>query len=251
MSTNSPDNNSGDTIVSIPRPSKLRPLIDDKEDAGREERVQETEFKIRLANTEGRRSRASFLIKRRYAWRGYQASPLAANVANMITLGAFDQGTPIATITVGIDSPAGLAIEKLYPEEARSLRSSGAHLCEFTKLAVDNMIRSKAVLAAIFHIAYIYAKRLRGATDLLIEVNPRHVRFYESMLGFKAIGSEKIDPRVNAPAVLLWLALSYAESQISQWGGHRELADQTRMLYPFFFSAAEERGIEGRLRSME
>ena len=36
----------------------------------------------------------------------------------------------------------------------------------------------------LFHIAYIFARRMHDRTDLLIEVNPRHVRFYERMLGF-------------------------------------------------------------------
>jgi hypothetical protein len=215
-----------------------------------DEPSQETQFKIRLANTEGRRSQASYLIKRRYAWRGYDVSSLAEAPANRITLAAFDREASIATISVGIDSPAGLLIEGLYPAEVASLRASGAALCEFTRLAVDSMIRSRPVLAAIFHIAYIYARRIRRCTDLLIEVNPRHVRFYRSMLGFVVFGGEKLDPRVNAPAVLLRLALSHAESQIALYGGKSELADTTRSLYPLFFSAAEERGIEGRLVEM-
>jgi hypothetical protein len=112
-------------------------------------------------------------------------------------------------------------------------------------------VRSKAVLAAIFHIAYIYAHRIRGCSDLFIEVNPRHVKFYQSMLGFELCGPERIDPRVNAPALLLRLALSHAETEIERWGGHAELAGQVRLLYPLFFSSAEEKGIEGRLRSMD
>jgi hypothetical protein len=169
----------------------------------------------------------------------------------LITLAAFDKDQPIATLTVGTDSPSGLAVEQLYPKEVKRLRGEGTRLCEFTKLAVDNMIRSKSVLAAIFHIAYIHARRLRQATDLLIEVNPRHVKFYRSMLGFEIIGDERVDPRVNAPAVLLRLDLAYAEAEIARWGGHRELASETRSLYPLFFSSAEEQGIEGRLRTLE
>jgi len=242
---------SGDTIVAIPRSSRLEPLLHNpgELDEGRE--LRETRFKIRLANTEGRRSTASYLIERRYAWRGYQVSPLGGMPANLITLAAFDNDQPIATLTVGTDSDSGLAVEQLYPAEVAGLRIPGARLCEFTKLAVDNMIRSKSVLAAIFHIAYIHARNLRQATDLLIEVNPRHVRFYQSMLGFEVIGNERIDPRVQAPAVLLRLDLAYAESEIARWGGHRELAGDTRLLYPLFFSVAEAQGIEGRLRALE
>ena len=251
MSSNSHPGDSGDTIVSIPRSPNLQPLLHDPLDLEEGERLAESRFKIRLANTEGRRSTASYLIERRYAWRGYQVSPVAAAAANLITIAAFDNDLPIATITVGMDSPSGMIVEKLYPEEIRSLRNEAVRLCEFTKLAVDNMVRSKAVLAAIFHIAYIHARRLRGGTDLLIEVNPRHVKFYKAMLGFDVVGAERMDPRVSAPALLLRLKLAFAEEQIAIWGGHRELAANTRLLYPFFFSPDEEKGIEGRLRSME
>ena len=215
-----------------------------------EERIQDAQFKIRLANTEGRRSKASFLIRRRYAWRGYGVSVQSGVAANRITLAAFNEEQPVATIAVNIDSEAGLGIEELYPDEVKALRRLGCGLCEFTKLAVDNMVRSKAVLAAIFHIAYIYAHRIQHCTDVLIEVNPRHVRFYEGMLGFKKCGQERTDPRVNARALLLRLELLHAAAQIARWGGHAELAGAMRSLYPYFFSAQEEQGIEGRLRSM-
>jgi hypothetical protein len=240
-----------DTIVAVARPKNLSPFAHDLDALPGGERQSTSEFKIRLANTEGRRSNASYLIKRRYAWRGYEVSSLADAPANRITLAAFDGEESIATISAGIDSSAGLLVENLYPDEVGKLRTGGATLCEFTRLAVANMVRSKAVLAAIFHIAYIYAHRIRGSSDLLIEVNPRHVRFYRAMLGFDVCGPEKIDPRVNAPALLLRLALVHAREQIARYGGKRELADEVRSLYPFFFSESEERGIEGRLLQMK
>lgn len=251
MSTNSSERTAGDTIVSVSNTSRLQPLLHDPGQLDEGTQVRETRFKIRLANTEGRRSTAGYLIERRYAWRGYQVTPLAVNASNLITLAAFDHDQPVATLTVGTDSEAGLMVESLYPSEVQALRGIGVRLCEFTKLAVDNMVRSKSVLAAIFHIAYIHARRLRGSTDLLVEVNPRHVRFYQSMLGFEAIGTERTDPRVNAPALLLRLDLAHAETEIARWGGQRERAGETRSLYPLFFSPIEEKGIEARLRSME
>ena len=148
------------------------------------------------------------------------------------------------------DADILLKVRRPSPDEVKALRRLGCGLCVFTKLAVDNMVRSKAVLAAIFHIAYIYAHRIQHCTDVLIEVNPRHVRFYEGMLGFKKCGQERTDPRVNARAVLLRLELLHAAAQIARWGGHAELAGAMRSLYPYFFSAQEEQGIEGRLRSM-
>jgi len=242
-----------DTIIEIGRSRKLRALSLDVADRVGQETVETSGFKIRLANTEGRRSKASFLIKRQFAWRGYHvgAGALSEVPANRITLAAFSNDEqPVATITVGVDSPAGLGVEAVYPLEIQALRASGKRLGEFTKLAVDSIVRSRSVLAAIFHIAYIYAYRIRDCTDLVIEVNPRHVRFYEAMLGFSRYGEQRLDPRVGAPAVLLRLDLAWGEVQIARYGGHAELADEVRALYPLFFSLAEEKGIEGRLRAL-
>jgi hypothetical protein len=239
-----------DTIIEIGRQGTLQALSHEVADRPAEEKVETSGFKIRLANTEGRRSKASYLIKRQFAWRGYQVGSLAEVPANRITLAAFSKDElPVATITVGVDSPAGLSVESVYPEEVQALRATGRRLGEFTRLAVDSMVKSRSVLAAIFHIAYIYAYRIRDCTDLVIEVNPRHVRFYEAMLGFIRCGEQRVDPRVNAPAVLLRLELGHAEAEIARYGGHAELANDLRVLYPLFFSPAEEQGIEGRLRS--
>jgi hypothetical protein len=76
------------------------------------------------------------------------------------------------------------------------------------------------------------------------------VRFYRAMLGFEVAGGERTCPRVDAPAVLLRLRLSYAQEQIARYGGHRELATSMRSLYPLGFSPAEEDGIVGRLREL-
>jgi len=206
-------------------------------------------FKIRLANTEGRRSSASYLIEKMYGWRGYHTSrPNAA--PNRVTLVASDAERALATITVGFDNGNGLLVEELYGAEVSGLRTAGGRLCEFTKLAVDRDQQSRELLAMMFHIAYMYAHRIQGCTDLLIEVNPRHVRFYQRMLGFEPLSEERICARVGAPAQLLWLKLAHARDQIAVFGGRRELAAKARSLYPLFFSEEEEVGIVARLRAI-
>ena len=127
------------------------------------------------------------------------------------------------------------------------LRSQGRRLCEFTKLAVDGEIKSKQVLAALFHIAFIFSFDIQNFTDLLIEVNPRHVKYYQRMLGFVSWAETRINTRVNAPAVLLRLKLDYVRDQISRFGGKPELSSSEKSLYPFAFSQGEEAGIANRL----
>lgn len=206
-------------------------------------------FKIRLANTEGRRSNASYLIEKMYSWRGYATDGVAV-APNRVTLVASDATRPVATVSVGFDSPAGLVVENVYREEVERIRTEGRKLCEFTKLAVERSSQSTEILAMLFHIAYMYARVLNGCTDTVIEVNPRHARFYERMLGFRACGPTRICPRVGAPAVLLWLDLEWGSKQIERYGGHKELAGRIRSLYPFFFSPEEEGHIVRRLKAI-
>jgi hypothetical protein len=207
-------------------------------------------FAIRTADTHGRRSHASYLIHKMYGWRGYSSAPLPDD-PNRLTLIAYDDDRAVATITVGIDSPAGMSVESLYPQEINELRGSGAILCEFTRFAIDRTENSLDLLAMMFHVAYLFARRRFGASHLLAEVNPRHVLFYRRMLGFKAHGPERICPRVGAPAVLLMLPLDWGEEQVARYGGRRELTKSMRSLYPYFFSPKEEAALLRRLLSPE
>jgi len=205
-------------------------------------------LKIRAADTHGVRSSASILVSRRYASRGYQVAPMAIQEhANRVTLVASDHDQVVGTLTVGFDSEEGLLADDLFKAELDALRAEGQSLCEFTKLAMDGVLRSQRVLASLFHVAFIHAHCVRGCDTLLIEVNPRHVRYYEIKLGFRVVGPQRHNRRVDAPAVLMGLGLWDAHAQIRRLGGQPELADTERSLYPLGFSPAEEAGITARL----
>ena len=77
MANQTPEHGAGDTIISIPKPAKLEALIQSAVEPTSDSTLAETRFKIRLANSEGRRSNASYLIQRRYAWRGYDVASSA------------------------------------------------------------------------------------------------------------------------------------------------------------------------------
>lgn len=200
--------------------------------------IERPSYRIRLAEN---RTRVTSLLERMYAWRGYKSEAPTATLPalhNQITLEAVNHERTVGTISVGLDSPANLQAERLYKKEIAQYRQAGARVCELTKLAVASDSKSEKVLAPLFHLAYIYAHRVHRATDLFVEVNPRHAVFYKRMLGFSRAGEEKTCPRVNAPAVLLHLNLHYAAKQISIYGGGRKAS--SRSLYPDAFSPQEE-----------
>jgi hypothetical protein len=205
-------------------------------------------FKIRSADSYVSRESASQLLKRRYGWRGYSIVSLPNDqTSNRITLTATDNNVTIGTITVGLDGIEGMNCEEAFEPEIAGLRRQGLRLAEFTKLAVDPICSTKRVLAALFHVAYIVAHSIRRYDMLLMEVNPRHVRYYERMLGARVVGDERVNLAVNAPAVLLALPFTYIGEQIARFAAHPEEAENERSLYPFAFTAREQAGIIDRL----
>ena len=209
-------------------------------------------FTIRAADSAGERSSANVLIKRAYAGRGYRHNPLPdEDDPNRLTLVARDHEAVIGTLTIGFDSKAGLLVDEIFQDEVDALRNAGRQVCEFTKLAMEGVVRSQRVLAAMFHVAFIQAHRIRGCDNLLIEVNPRHTRYYETKLGFQRLGPERLNRRVDAPAVLLSLDLWYAHDQVDKFGGKPEPHAGERSLYPFGFSVSERAGIVERLRRQQ
>ena len=208
--------------------------------------VQEKKYKIRLAHTKSSFNSASMLVQRMYLKKGYDI-PGMQKMPDRITLSASQNGSMEGTITLGIDAGNGLLADENYKQEIDRLRAEGRKVCELTKFAVDKTRGSKRVLAALFNVAYIFGRLMQKQTDVVIEVNPRHVNFYKRMLGFEEFGPERMCVRVNAPSVLLRLELDYVDRQIECWGGKADEAKGERSLYPYFFSKEDQEGIAQRL----
>jgi hypothetical protein len=203
---------------------------------------------IRLADCEGQRNRANMLLNRMYSWRGYGSNHALPTAPNCVTFTASSGDDVIGTLTLTVDSAAGLAADRTFPDEMDKFRKApGAKLCELTKFAFDTSSPARPRLAALFHIIFIYGSMHYDCTDLFIEVNPRHVRFYEAMLGFRRVGEMKTNAEVGAPSQLMWLNVGDIRRQIDQHAGTRE---PSRSLYAHFFSAKEEAGIYGRLAGL-
>lgn len=203
-------------------------------------------FGIRLADTEEGRNSASLLISKMYAMRGYNVAKMERD-PNRITLSASDKGSVIGTVTLGLDSARGILADEIFHDHVEAYRARGAKLCEITKLAFDPQVKSKMALAALFHTLFIYARYIHGRTDVLIEVNPRHRRFYQTMLDFQDQAELRHNTRVDAPAYLMWLSVEHMAQQIARMGGTSSHHGSERSLYPYFFSQREEEGIANRL----
>lgn len=168
---------------------------------------------------------AADLVRRRYAWRGYGdvcGGPACAcardGCDHRVTLIASDADAVIGTLTLGLDSTAGLLVDDTYRDEVDALRAQGRQVCELTRFAIDADADSRAVLTSLFGLAYLLGRALNNATDVLVEVNPRHVAFYRRILGFCVASAEQVCARVKAPAVLLRLEIVELERRLMAMG---------------------------------
>jgi len=169
---------------------------------------------------------AGDLVMRRYASRGYRVDAQTLDcpapgetTSTAITLIASDAaGKTVGTMTLALDGPEGLLVDGVYGAEVDAARAAGRRVCELTRLAVDERAESKNVLATLFSLAFLLGRVLHRATDVFIEVNPRHVAFYERALGFAVAAGERICQRVKAPSVLLRLDTEKLEERLGNFG---------------------------------
>jgi hypothetical protein len=234
--------------------SNLTALSNEPPERRKDSRVETETFKIGFASSEKNQQLANVLVEKLYSSRGYdvssQAAPTNEKIYRRTLLVYNNDDLPIGTLTMTPDGEHGLLANVLYQQELDVLRKdSRIKLLEITKFAMDrHRGNSKKVLAGLLGIAYISAK-LMGSNWMVMEVNPHHVGFYQTILGFKVIGPERTCPRVNAPAVLLGLDLSYMREQIVLFRGNKNDTAAGKSLYRYFMSAQEEADIIKRMSS--
>jgi hypothetical protein len=206
-------------------------------------------FNVRLAISAERHADAGVLLQRMYAWRGYAVEAGAPGRNDTFTLYAETGGELVGTVSLYLDRHGVLPADEHFGDRLAILRREGRRLCEPSRLAIDKGM-SKRVFAALMHISHLYAARLHGCTDYVIEVNPRHVAFYRQVLGFAEFGAQRHCARVDAPAVLLRLPIDHMSAQIGKWAGTLDQHRAERSFYPYFFPLRDEAGITARLAAL-
>lgn len=208
--------------------------------------LQQDVFRVRVARPRMVHEDAGMLVQQRYESRGYQAAHSVAD-PSLYTFAAYDSGTLVGTMGVRLDSPAGLKIEELYGDELEALRARNCRLTEFTRLAVAESAASKEVLGALFHTAVLFSHVVRGCTNVVIEVNPRHVAYYRRMLFFKPLGPQRHLDRVGAPAVALVLEFPTLMNAIGEFFSKPDWREHPGSVFSSWFSPHDAEGILNRL----
>lgn len=207
-------------------------------------------FRVRVARPRTVQEEAGMLVQRRYESRGYRVLPTLAD-PSLYTFAAYDSGNLVGTLGVRLDSSAGLKIEQLYGGEIEALRARGLRLTEFTRLAVAESAASKEVLGALFHTAVLFSHVLRGCTNVVVEVNPRHMAFYRRVLFFKPLGPERHLDRVGAPAVALLLDFPALMNALDEFFSKLDWRERTGSFFSNWFSPPDAEGILSRLRGLD
>lgn len=190
-------------ILSAQAPQRRQ---DDQGDTGR--------LRTLVAVSPQHRDAAERLVRKRYESRGYKFYSEATDFdgpaakGKRVTLLAEDGGKALGTVTIRVaDATQGLLAQQSYGSEIEGMRNQGHSIGEVVKLAVEDGADWKAVLNALLQATYLVARSFLALTDLFIEVNPRHVRFYQRVFGFIVASTESMCDRVGAPSVLLRLDL--------------------------------------------
>jgi hypothetical protein len=139
--------------------------------------------------------------------------------------------------------------DECFADVLSGLRRQGLVVCEFIKLAIDGVGRSRWVLASLFHSPFLYAHSIKNCDQVVIEGNPRHVRLYEKMLGFAVLAGERVESPGQRPRGLdvagPWLRRATDLANSPRSGAH---VTGERSLYRHCFTQQEAVGIVRRLR---
>jgi len=116
---------------------------------------------------------------------------------------AYDGDQCVGTMTVTLDSPAGIPIESDYRDAIGALRARGARLVEYGSLAVVRRCWSTGVTVLLNTAATYWAINMLGATDIVMGVNPKAAPVYRAIYKFRPLGKAREHSELTAPVLAM------------------------------------------------
>lgn len=168
------------------------------------------DIQVKIASTPDEWEQAFRLVAEKYSDKGYVDAGSGQihfttyhALPDTVTFIAKEGDRVLTTMSLVPDNVAlGLPMETIYGAEIEALRFKGKRLNEVTCLAdADLPLRQFVpVFMELSRLLLQYNAR-QGSNELVIEVNPRHVKFYRKVWGFVPIGPRRACPSVQgAPA---------------------------------------------------
>jgi len=128
---------------------------------------------------------------------------------------AAERGTVLATASLIRDGLFGIPAETAYPDEIRDWRKQKRVFGEIACLAMEATEQNELrMLLGLLRLAVQYARFTEHLDDVFLAVHPRHVPFYQRVLGFEAVGDIRHYPGMtHLPMVLLVLDMTVLKTK--------------------------------------
>ncbi len=186
--------------------------------------IGERVFRVRRARTVEDQRQVFALTQRVYSACGLSGrrglvGPRPDALNSTVTLLAEDlDGRILGTLGMVFDSRKGLPCDEEFQNEVTQLRRTGRSLVEVVRLAIDpHCAKGLYIMTRMVNYMFIYSTRFRGRDCGLIEVHPRHAKFYRRVLRFEPIAGPRPCRRVNgAPASLMKLDLEVLHRELQR-----------------------------------
>ena len=127
---------------------------------------------------------------------------------------------PIGTISLALDSPHGLPMEKIYPDEIGTLRRAGRSVAEVGALALAVGERGQGIVH-LLNKAMLEHGRERKVDDLVISVHPDAEDLYRASLLFQRMGPVKSYPGLERSALAAPLRLDLRTAKARFYEAYR------------------------------
>lgn len=139
----------------------------------------------------------------------------------------------VGTMTLVEDSPLGVPMEPIFPDEVNRYRVQKRRVAEVSALAVHKAFRGTGMTMTMNRVMWRWAYFYRQLTDLVISVRTMLADYYESVLLFEQIGPSRPYRGLNdTPVVPMRLDLQTAVERYQRVYGEKPLPG-LRNIYRF------------------
>ncbi len=178
---------------------------------------------VRLARSIEDLSAAFRLIHVGYAYlgiEGVEANPYRMTDQHILpeshVLCAMSDGMLVGTITLTLDSPAGLPLDHDY-DAVEALRSPTRRLAEIGSFVVVKRCWNNGVAQFLAACAARLAFAFHNVTDLVIGVHPKTIPFYAAVWGFDRLAAPKQHASLAAPVVGLHVTREQVRAHLTKY----------------------------------
>lgn len=199
-------------------------------------------YQVRIARTEQEYTDAFRLVHAAYVWQGIEnvrSKDLRISPQHVVpettVLVAYEGENLVGTMTVVLDSKAGLPLDKDYQSEIDALRRHGARLVEYSAFAVVQRCWHTGVSNLLYLAANNVTTSLLNASHVVIGVHPRAKPFYRAVFNFGVLGAVRQHAELEAPVVGLVQDLQVLRSFLTRF--HRKPMRTGHLPVDHFFGA--------------